>query len=104
MRQRATQFFGSGLAGQLVDQRMLDGRHAATHPLTALQQHQPLPGTQRLKIQPNHPINRGIQGIKGSRDRLPIHNPAASHDPKLSKPTDKKPGPVTTETKVTQVI
>ena len=45
-------------------------------------------GIERLELQPHHRIHRGIQGIKGRRDCLPIGD-AATHDPKLAKGTDK---------------
>ena len=38
--QSAAQLFGGGLAGQLVDQWMLDSRQPAAHPLAALQERQ----------------------------------------------------------------
>ncbi|KZS62372.1 hypothetical protein A4G28_08645 [Mycobacterium ostraviense] len=74
MRQFAAQFFGAGLAGQVVDQLMLGHREASAHCFAAPQQRQPLRGAQRVEVQARHHIQRGIQPVKGRRDRLPIHS------------------------------
>ncbi len=89
MPECAAQFFRSGLAGKGIDQRMLYRRYPPTHPLTALQQRQPVRGGQRVEVQPGHFVDRGIQGIESRCDRLPINHPARTHNPKLSEPTDK---------------
>ena len=104
MGEFAAQLFWGALAGQLSDQRVFYGRYPAAHPLAALQQREPLRGGQRLEVQPGHPVQRGVQGIKGRRDRLPIDNLAGTHTAKLTEPTDKKRHPETTETAVVQVI
>jgi hypothetical protein len=87
--QLAAQFFWGGLVGKLIDQRMLYGRQPAAHPLAALQQRQPLPGGQRLEVQPEHPFDSGVQGIESCRDRVSIHNSARTHTVKLAWATDK---------------
>lgn len=99
----SAQFFGGGLAGNGIDQRVLGGRDPAAQPLETLQQRQLFTGAQRLAIKLEHPLKRGIHGIKSRRQRLSI-NTTASHNPKLSGGTDKKRHSETTETKVTQVI
>ena len=98
-RELAAQLFGGGLAGNGIDQRMLEGRYPAAQPLEALQQRQLLWCGQRLAVKPEHPIEGGIQPIKSRRQRLSI-NTTASHNPKLTKPTDKKRHPETIGTEV----
>jgi hypothetical protein len=102
--QLAAQFFWGGLVGTLIDQRMLHGRQPAAHPLAALQQRQPLPGGQRLEVQPEHPFDGGVQGIESCRDRVSIHDSARTHTVKLAWATDKKHRPKTTETTVAQEV
>ena len=103
MRELAAQLFGGGLAGNGIDQRVLErpgcgGATARSAPTTPAAL-----GGQRLAVKLDHPIEGGIQPIKSRRQLLPI-NTTASHNPKLSGGTDKKCCPETTETKVAEVI
>jgi hypothetical protein len=66
---------------------MFGGRYPAAQPLDAFQQRQLLAGGQRLAVKLEHPIERGVHAIEGRRQRLSI-NTTASHNPKLSEPTD----------------
>ena len=104
MRQCAAQFFGRGLAGQVIDQRMLDGRDPPSCLLATLQQQQLVIGAQRIDVQPQHRIDRGVHGIKRRSDRLQIDNTGSTHDPRLATATDKNGRAETAETQVAQVV
>jgi hypothetical protein len=103
MREFPAQILGDDLAGNGIDHRMLGGRYPPAQPLETPQQRPLLGCGQRLTIERGHPLERGIQPIKSRRQRLLINN-TARHNSKLTKPTDKKPHPETTETKVAEVI
>jgi hypothetical protein len=61
-------------------------------PDAGFQQRQLLGSGERCAVKLDHPIERGVHGVKSRRQRLPINN-TASHNPKLTKPTDKKRRP-----------
>lgn len=70
-RQCASQLFGVGLLGELVDHRMFDGRQPASRGFAALQQLQPLVGRQRVERQAQESVDRRVEGIKRLRNHFP---------------------------------
>jgi hypothetical protein len=94
MREFAAEFFGGGLAGKGIDQRVFDGRYPPSQPLAALQQRQLLWSGQRIAVEPGHCVERGVQRIK--RRRSP---PDQQPQPKSYRQTNQG-----TETQVAQVI
>ncbi len=100
MRKPATQLRRAGVAGQRVDQRMLDRRQPPAQPFAAVEQRQLLTGGQRGVVAVEQIVQGSIDGVERRRHRLPI----TTHNRKLGEPTDKNRRNVTTETKVTQGI
>jgi hypothetical protein len=104
MGQFAAHLLGGGPPGQVVDQRMLDGRDPPPHLLAALQQRQLVIGFQRIDVERRHRLNGGLHGIERRSDRGQIVNTGSTHAPKLDEPTDKNGQTVTAETQVAQVV
>ena len=90
-----------GLLGDLVDQRVFDGRQPAAHFFAALQQRQPLRGGQRVEGQVQGSLDVGLERVEHLDDLFPA---TRTHVRILCRATDKNARPENTETKVTQVV